>query len=132
MHPRSASKSVEDIVENKRISSLSMTSGCSDCTTATLQVKISLKMNAPMGLRGFRFLCTSLTDYNKLSLFFRAPNRTAQVSFLGTTLLRLPRGSWVQTTLLCPQTTSASRIPKWRPWRSKELSGERLLRPQAP
>lgn len=33
--PRSA-KSVEDIVE-RRVSSLSTTSGCSDCTTATLQ-----------------------------------------------------------------------------------------------
>ena len=33
--PRSA-KSVEDIVD-RRVSSLSTTSGCSDCTTATLQ-----------------------------------------------------------------------------------------------
>ncbi len=34
--PRSA-KSVEDIVDHRRVSSLSTTSGCSDCTTATLQ-----------------------------------------------------------------------------------------------
>ena len=34
--PRSA-KSVEDMVDPRRISSLSTTSGCSDCTTATLQ-----------------------------------------------------------------------------------------------
>ena len=34
--PASRAKSVEDIVD-RRVSSLSTTSGCSDCTTATLQ-----------------------------------------------------------------------------------------------